>query len=48
MAAHFFMHSAVMVTDINDDNTETHLHGNPTYTAILFTGSVTVIIHNLM
>ena len=42
------MHSAVLVADINDDNTETNLHGYPTYTVILLTGSVTVITHNLM
>ena len=44
----FFMHSAMLVTDINDDNTETHLGGYPTYTAVLLAGSVTVIRHNLM
>jgi len=38
----------VLITEIIDDNTETHLHGYPTYTAILLTGSVRVIRHNLM
>jgi len=37
------MQSAVLVTEINDNDTETHLHGYPTYTAILVTGGLRVI-----
>jgi len=42
------MQSAVLVTEINVNNTETHLHGYATYTAILVAGSVRVIRHKLM
>jgi len=34
------MQSAVLVTEINDNKTETHLRGYPNYTTILVTGSV--------
>ena len=37
---YIFMQSAVLVTEINDNKTETHLCGYPNYTTILVTGSV--------